>query len=181
MGKIIQTDITPPRPLAATDDRNGFNCGRDSMNEWFRRYAWRNQESDASRTSVICDAAAGKVAGYVSLSASHIERAFLPKRDQRNRPDTVPAILLGQLAVDLDYQGRGYAGSLLFFAINTVLRLSQEMGCFAIITHPLDDAAREFYRHHNFLDLPFNPQSAMIARLADLRTNAFGAPSVSRH
>jgi hypothetical protein len=27
--------VTPPRPLAETDDRNSFDCGRESMNAWF--------------------------------------------------------------------------------------------------------------------------------------------------
>ncbi|MCF8710416.1 hypothetical protein [Rhizorhapis sp. SPR117] len=92
--------LTPPRPLAEEDDRDAFDCGRDSLNQWFRRNAWRNQQSGVSRTSVICDSETGRVVGYVSLSAAQIERAFVPKADQRNRPDPLPALLLGQLAVD---------------------------------------------------------------------------------
>ena len=50
---------------------------------------------------MICDAEAGSIVGYVSLSTAQVERAWLPKAQQRNRPDPLPAILLGQLAVDL--------------------------------------------------------------------------------
>ena len=49
---------TPPRPLAADDDTAAFDCGRDALNHWFRRHAWRNQELGVSRTTVICDAEA---------------------------------------------------------------------------------------------------------------------------
>ena len=28
--------LTPPRPLRAEDDRDGFDCGRDSLNQWLR-------------------------------------------------------------------------------------------------------------------------------------------------
>ena len=71
--------LTPPRPLTADDDREGFACGRDSLDNWFRRHAWRNQELGVSRTTVICDAQAGSIVGYVSLSTAQIERAWLPK------------------------------------------------------------------------------------------------------
>lgn len=77
------------RPLAETDDRNIFDCGRESMNLWFRRHAWSNHLAGASRVNVLSDAVAGRIVGYVTLSASHIERAFLPKAQQRNRPDPI--------------------------------------------------------------------------------------------
>jgi len=90
--------ITPPRPLAETDDRDLFDCGRESLNIWFRRHAWANQAGGASRVNVIADATSGRIIGYVTLSAAQIERAFLPKPQQRNRPDPLPVTLLGQLA-----------------------------------------------------------------------------------
>jgi len=165
--------VAPPRPLAATDDRESFDCGRDALNQWLRRHAWRNQQSGASRTSIICDQATGAIAGYVSLSAAQIERAFLPKPAQRNQPDPLPAILLGQLAVDRGQQGRGHARSLLWFALNTAVRLSRDIGCFGVLTHPLDDDVRDFYRRFGFETLPGDPDRAMMVRIIDLERNGF--------
>jgi predicted N-acetyltransferase YhbS len=162
-----------PRPLAPSDDREAFDCGRESLNLWFRRHAWRNQESDVSRTSVICDMATGAVAGYVSLSAAQIERAYLPKPAQRNRPDPVPALLLGQLAVERRQQGRGIARSLILFALTTAVRFSKEIGCFGVLTHPLDDGVRAFYERFGFETLPFDPRRSMIVRIRDLERNGF--------
>ena len=167
--------LTPPRPLAAQDDTAAFDCGRDSLNHWFRRHAWRNQQADLSRTSVVCDSTDGRIVGYVSLSAAQIERAWLPKAQQRNRPDPVPAVLLGQLAVDVRWQGRGVARSLMIFALNTAVRLSREVGCFCVLTHPLDDSVRALYRSFGFEDLPFDPVRSMAVRIADLVHNGFGA------
>ena len=48
------------------------------------------------------------------------------------------------------------------------------IGSTGVITHPLDDSVRAFYRRWGFQDLPFDPRRAMIARTADLRAN-FGA------
>ncbi len=120
---------------------------------------------------MICDSATGSVAGYVALSAAQIERQYLPKSARRNRPDPVPVILLGQLAVDRRYQGRGYARGLMFFALHTAIRLSKEVVCFGVITHPLDERLRDFYRGFGFEELPFDPMRAMIARIADLEAS----------
>lgn len=165
--------ITAPRPLAAEDGSAAFDCGRDALNHWLRRHAWRNQELGVSRTSVVCDPATGDIIGFVSLSAAQIERAWLPKAQQRNRPDPMPAILLGQLAVDLRWQGRGVARSLVFYALNTAVRLSREVGCFCVLTHPLDDELRALYTRFGFEDLPFDPARSMAARICDLLYNGF--------
>lgn len=166
--------LTPPRPLAADDDRDGFDCGRESLNQWFRRHAWRNQEAGTSRTSVVFEPASGRIVGYVSLSAAQIERAFLPKAAQRNRPDPIPALLLGQLAVDKGYQGRGHARALMMFALTTAVRLSKDIGCFCVLTHPLDGGVRAFYQSFGFEDLPFDPARSMAVRIIDLLHNGFG-------
>jgi GNAT superfamily N-acetyltransferase len=161
-------EVTPPRPLAETDDRNDFDCGRDSMNQWFRRHAWTNHAAGLSRTNVICDAATGRIVGYVTLSAGQIARAALPKPQQRNKPDPVPETLLGQLAIHKEYQGQGYARSLLLFALRAALRASRDVGSFGVFTHPLDGSARGFYARWGFQDLPFDPRQAMIVRMVDL-------------
>ena len=160
--------ITAPRPLSKADDRNLFDCWRDSLNIWFQRHAWHNQVTHVSRVNVICDTATGGIIGYVALSAAQIERAYLPKPQQRNQPDPVPATLLGQLAVHKDHQGHGHARSLLLFALRTVLRVSEQIGSFGVITHPIDDTVRAFYRRWDFRDLPFDPNRAMLVRMIDL-------------
>ena len=103
-----------------------------------------------SRVSVITDATTGRVVGYVALSAAQIERADPPKAQQRNRPDPVPVLLLGQLAVDKAYQGRGYAVDLLHYALKTARRVSESVGSMGVITHPLDDGVRGFYARWGF-------------------------------
>lgn len=166
--------LIPPRPLRAEDDRQGFDCGRESLNAWLRRNAWRNQQNDVSRINVICDAESGAIAGYVSLSAASIERGHLPRNGQRNRHDPVPALLLGQLAVDLGFQGRGVAASLLYFALTTAVRVAREIGCACILTHPLDDSVRAFYARFGFEELPGDPLRSTAVRIVDLERNGIG-------
>ena len=104
-----------------------------------------------------------------NFSASQIERAFLPKPQQRNRPDPVPVMLLGQLAVDKDFQKQGHAASLLLFALGSARRASEIVGSIGVITHPLDDGVRAFYARCGFQDLPFDPRRAMMVRMVDLQ------------
>jgi GNAT superfamily N-acetyltransferase len=160
--------VSPPRPLAESDNRDLFDCGRDSLNTWFRRHAWANQVSGASRVNVITDAVSGRIVGYVTLSAAQIERAFLPKPQQRNRPDPLPVTLLGQLAVDKEFKGQGHAASLLLFALKTAMSAAEIIGSIGVITHPLDDSVRAFYARWGFQDLPFDPRRAMMVRMVDL-------------
>jgi GNAT superfamily N-acetyltransferase len=160
--------VGPPRPLKADDDRTAFDCGRPSLNTWLQRHAWSNHVSGITRTNVICDLTTGLIAGYVSLSAAQVERAFLPKSQQRNKPDPIPVTLLGQLAVATTHQGQGHARSLLAFALRSAVAAADHVGSYAVITHPLDDQVRAFYARYHFLDLPGDPKHAMFVRISEL-------------
>jgi len=160
--------ITAPLPLSEADNRSGFDCGREAMNLWFSRHAWTNHAAGISRTNVIRSAVTADIVGYVTLSAGQIERAFLAKQQQRNKPDPVPVTLLGQLAIHKDHQGKGHARSLLLFALRTALSASRSIGSFDVVTHPIDDQVRGFYGRWGFQDLPFDPHRAMIVRMVDL-------------
>jgi hypothetical protein len=54
--------------------------------------------------------------------------------------------------------------SLLLFA----LRASREIGRFGVITAPVDEEVRAFYRRWGFVDVSFDPRLAMIIRIVDL-------------
>ncbi len=162
-----------PRPLEETDNRAQFDCGREVLNNWFLRNAWRNHKDGVSRTYVVEGDEPGTIAGYVTLSTGSIERAFVSKRDQRNKPDPLPIVLLGQLAVDKAYQGKGYARSLLQFALQTSVKLTELVGGYGVLTHPLDDQVREFYRNWGFEDLPHDPKRSMFVRMVDLKNSGF--------
>lgn len=163
--------ITPPRPLREEDDLSAFDCGRASLNTWLQTRAWPNQQTGVSRTNVICDSATGRIAGYVTLSAGVLERAVLPRGDRHNKPDPIPVTLLGQLAVDRNWARQGLGQSLLFFALKTARVMSRKIGSFGVITHPLDEAARQFYQHYGFASLPGDPHGAMLLRMKDIEAS----------
>lgn len=168
-------DARGPRPLQEADDRQAFDCGRDFLNAWFRRHAWANHSDGISRTNVIVAAGSGAIVGYVTLCAAQIERSFLAKRQQRNRPDPVPVTLLAQLTVHKDHQGQGHARLLLLFALRTALAASRDIGSLGVVTHPIDDGVREFYGRWGFEELPFDPRGAMMVRMVELEKSGIAA------
>jgi len=154
--------------LAGDDDREGFDCGQDALNAWFKRNAWRNQGAGVSRTYVLPNVDTGAIAGYVSLAVGEVRREFLPKSRQRNMPDPIPVFLLGQLAIDLRWQGRGLSDVLLSHAIVSTIHAAETVGGFALVTHPLNDGVRRFYENRGFTELPGDPKKAMFVRMKDL-------------
>jgi hypothetical protein len=59
------------------------------------------------------------------------------------------------------------------FALTTALRASREVGSFGVLTHPLDEPVRAFYRRWGFEDVPCDPNRSMIVRMVELERNGF--------
>ena len=146
------TRYTTPRPLAATDDLIKFDCGETSLNEWLRTQALQNSASGASRTFVTTEE--NRVVGYYALAAASVERRNAPGRIRRNQPEMVPVILLARLAVDQTHQGRRVGSHLLRDAILRTVRIADNAGVRALLVHALDQRARDFYQHYDFMPSP---------------------------
>ena len=103
-----------PEPISERHDVSRFDSGMPSLNTWLQRKARLNEAKGGARTYVVCDGA--RVIAFYSLAASSVERRRVSSRVGRNMPEPIPVILLGQLAVDTDYQGRGLGSDLLIDA-----------------------------------------------------------------
>ena len=77
-------------------------------------------------------------------------------------PDQVPVMLLGRLAVDHAYQGRGLGQGLLRDAILRTLQAAEIAGIRAILVHAISEDARRFYLRHRFVESPVAPMMLMI-------------------
>ena len=73
---------------------------------------------------------------------------------RRNMPKSIPAVLLGRLAVDRAWQGKGLARALLADVVRRSLRASHEVSARLVIVHAISPAAEAFYLHHGFTRLP---------------------------
>lgn len=96
-----------PELLTADHDTARFDCGDETLNEWLRRRAPRNQREGASRTWVVTHD--DRVVAFYASSTAVIARTEATGRAARKQPDPLPAMLLGRLAVDHGHQGKAYA------------------------------------------------------------------------
>ncbi len=73
---------------------------------------------------------------------------------RRNMPRQIPAVMLGRLAIDREWQGKGLGGALLRVAVDRAVRASKEVSARLLIVHAISTEAESFYQHHGFLRLP---------------------------
>ena len=139
---MILPKLTAPHPITAAHDLSRFDCGVPVLNDWLRERALKN-ESRFSRSYVTCDGA--RVAGYYCLSAGAVQREAAPGKLRRNAPDSVPVSIIGRLAVDREYAGRGLGASLLADALRRIARAAQSIGIAAVLVQAKDEASRAWY------------------------------------
>ena len=156
-----------PRPLLAADTVSTFDCGAESLNDWLRTRALKNETTGASRTFVSIDSETDTVAGYYCLSASSLLLEAAPGSVRRNMPDPIPVILIGRLAVDQVFKGKGLGASLLQHALLKGLEASRIIGARAFIVDALDDDAERFYSKFGFALMPPASKRAMYLLVKD--------------
>ncbi|QLA20957.1 GNAT family N-acetyltransferase [Desulfolutivibrio sulfoxidireducens] len=156
--------IRTPSPLAAEHDVVSFQSGEPVLDDWLRRRALANQASGASRTYVIADEK--RVIGYYALAAGAVTATDAPGKVRRNMPDPIPVMVLGRLAVDRDWQGRGLGFDLLRDAVLRTLRAAEIAGIRALLVHALHERAGAFYEHAGFRRSPVRPLTYVLT-LAD--------------
>ena len=167
--------MTPPPfriELLADHDRADFDCGADPLNGYFLTRVGQDTRRRVSFCYVAVENASNRVAGYYTLSATGVALTALPAKTTKRLPryPTIPAVLIGRLAVDRRYQGHKLGGALLFDAIKRTI--SSGIAAFAVIVDAKDDTAVAFHERYGFQrfrDLErklFLPISDALKRLA---------------
>ncbi len=152
--------ITTPQPLSEVHERADFDSGEPSLDDWLKRRAAKNQASGSSRTYVVCDGRA--VIGYYCLAAGAIGHAEAPSALRRNRPDPVPVLVLGRLAIHKNYQQSGIGTGLLRDAILRAIQAAEIAGITALLVHAISEQARRFYRSRGFIESPIKPMTMCL-------------------
>ena len=151
--------------LAKQHNRPAFDCGKDSLNEYLHRQASQDQKRRVAAPYILTtEKDSNTILGYYTLSATNIELDSLPDDMVRKLPryPKVGATLLGRLAVDKKQAGQGLGGILLSDALKRSVEQSQHIGSVAVVVDALDDEARRFYEHFQFVSLPDQPKKLII-------------------
>jgi GNAT superfamily N-acetyltransferase len=144
-------------PLDAKHKRDAFLCGKDLLDNYFRTQVKQDVKRKLAACFVLVDNESEGISGYYTLSSNSISNDFIPESFKKNLPKTylfIPAILLGRLAVDKSFQGKGFGKLLLIDSLKRCWNLSKSIGAFAVIVDPLDDEAEKFYAKYGFIKLP---------------------------
>lgn len=156
--------LRAPEPLAAKHDVSRFTNGvHPSLDQWLRERA-RASEGLSARTYVVCPTnEPDRVVGYFSISTAVEQRNALPSAKlRRGMPEQVPLLLIGRLAVDAEWRGRGVGSALLVDALSRCLAASEIAGARGVVAHAIDDAAVGFYERHGFARSPLGERVMLL-------------------
>ena len=138
--------------LLGAQDRSAFASGSDVLDRYLQQQAKQDMRRRVASCFVAVDAA-GEIAGFYTIAASSLVLDLLPAEQAKRLPryPTVPAVMLGRLAVAQAHQGKRLGGALVADAL---LRASRtEVMAYAMIVDAKDDAAVRFYQHLGFTRL----------------------------
>jgi GNAT superfamily N-acetyltransferase len=152
--------VSAPQKLTPAHDLSQFQCGEPELDDWLRRRALSNEEHGASRSYVVC--VGRRVVGYYALAAGAAAHSLSPGCVRRNMPNPVPVMVIGRLAIDLQFQGQGIGSALLRDAILRTLQAAEIAGIRAILVHAISESAKRFYENSGFIPSPIDPMTLMI-------------------
>ena len=140
--------------LARSHDRSRFDCGSEALDRYIRQQASQDARRKVARVFVAVPEGSREVAGFYTLSAGSLARTALPPREARRLPRyPVPVALIGRLAVDGRWGGRGLGSALVADAFRRVIRAGEALAVYAVIVDAKDDRARIFYERFGFIRL----------------------------
>jgi GNAT superfamily N-acetyltransferase len=142
--------LSAPEPLTADHDVSQFSCGQPTLNHWLKTRALSNQEKGFTAVVVVHEA--GRVVGYYGLAPTAVVANVLSRKVRTGQPpDPVPCLLLGQLATDTEWAGRGIGTGLLKHALQRCVQAAALVGGRALIVNAVDAEAAAFWQRRGFV------------------------------
>ncbi|KAA5596249.1 GNAT family N-acetyltransferase [Blastochloris sulfoviridis] len=166
--------LSAPEPLTVAHDVSEFTCGKPSLDHWLKTRALSNQEKGFTAVLVVHEI--GRVVGYYGLAPTAVVPSVLPRSVRTGQPpDPVPCLLLGQLATDIGWAGRGIGTGLVKHAFERCVKAAALVGGRALMVNAVDTEAAAFWQRRGFIpskDDPlvlFRAIAAIAASLAEAR------------
>lgn len=148
--------VSAPEPLTEAHDVTLFSCGKPALDHWLKRRALSNQRKGFTAVLVVHEAL--RVVGYYGLAPTAVAPGTLPRSIRTGQPpDPVPCLLLGQLATDLSWAGKGIGTGLVKHALQRSVAAAELIGGRALMVSAMDDEAASFWRRRGFLPSKDDP------------------------
>ncbi|MCK5521155.1 MAG: GNAT family N-acetyltransferase [Candidatus Marinimicrobia bacterium] len=143
--------------LNPTHRKKEFSCGKSLLDSYLHKQAGQDVKRKLSACFVLNDSETNLIQGYYTLSNTNIPLNQIPESFRKKLPKSykhIPATLLGRLAIDTRYQGKGSGKILLIDALKRSFENTNTIASFAVIVDPLDKEAQYFYKKYGFILLP---------------------------
>lgn len=154
-----------PRPLAHTDDLDGFVSHSAEQTDWIRAHGRQSHNARSARVFVVTPVESDQVVAYYAFTMASVDTDGLTARARHGAGrHPQPFALLARLAVHESHEGKGIGRALLIDAVQRAIEVSQEIGCRGLLIHCENDSAREFYLHAlpGFEASPTDPLHLMV-------------------
>jgi GNAT superfamily N-acetyltransferase len=157
--------------ILGNHDRKPFCSGVEELDRYFREQVTQDIRRHVSNCFVALDSS-NAPAGYYTFAATSVPLDALPSDMTRRLPryPSLPAGLIGRLAIDRRFQRLGLGSLLIVDAAARALRA--EPAIYALVVDAKNDHVAAFYMHlgfRRFLGQPlrlFIPISEMALRLS---------------
>ena len=154
-----------------------FDCGKEAINVYLRRYAAKNMALNLNRTFVLPyttedNSEKPQVAAYYTLAHQTLVREELPDPSRLPRYP-LPVILLAQLGIDQRLHGQGLGVKTLVYALRHAYQIASNpkgLPAMGVVLDVLDQDALAFYQSFEFfLPLTDDPMKLFVP-MASLKT-----------
>lgn len=150
-------------PIGKSHDRQGFDCGDESLNDFLRRHARQSHERGGAKTFLAIDDAGHTVLGFYSLAPASLQYADAPQVVSRGlAKHEVPGFRLARLATDLRFQGHGLGGQLIAAAARRCVRAAAEVGGVMLVIDAKNDRAAQWYAGYGATALRDRPLTLVL-------------------
>lgn len=120
---------------------------------------------------------ARRVVGYYGLAPTAVVPTVMPRSIRTGQPpDPIPCLLLGQLATDTQWAGRGIGSGLLKHALERCIEAAKLVGGRALIVNAVDEEAAAFWQRRGFLPSKDDPM-ILFRSIADIAASLAAAES----
>lgn len=146
---MIRVPVTI-RKLARGDDTLDFQAPA-VFQRFLREFAHQNQDRHHVGTTYVAITESPRIVGYATVALASIELTELPVSTRKRLPRyPLPALRLGQLAVDTRFEGQGIGGALLRHVLSLAVELAEKAGCVGVVADAVPDKV-DWYSKRSFL------------------------------